>query len=216
LATLTRRRDLGKDARVKPLTLDDLLPLAEFAGRRAEFFAAHSRYLDRYRRIRVGPRLTLVFENRQTLWFRIHELLRVARLADPVRVRQELDWYNELLPDRDTLQAALFIDVSGEGSWAEQLRYWADLAGEHLKFVVDQLSVPVELVTCRPEDRCTGAAHWIKVAVSSNVRVALADARLPAWITVNYSDYRHRSQPLSDSVRKSLLGDLEPSDRRAA
>ncbi|HEX4589313.1 MAG TPA: DUF3501 family protein [Gemmataceae bacterium] len=201
---------------MKPLTLDDLLPLAEFAGRRSEFFAAHSRYLDRYRRVRVGPRLTFVFENRQTLWFRIHELLRVARLAEPVRVRQELDWYNELLPGRDTLQAALFIDVSGDGSWTEQLEYWADLAGEHLRLVVDKLSVPAELVTCRPEDRCTGAAQWVRVAVAGGIRAALADSRLPAWIAVDYREYRHRSQLLSAAMRSSLLGDLEPSNRRAA
>ena len=49
------------------LTQDDLLPLSEFAGQRREYFEAHQRYLDRYRRIRIGPSLTLVFENRQTL-----------------------------------------------------------------------------------------------------------------------------------------------------
>ena len=48
------------------LTLDDLLPLEEFAGRRREFFASYLRYLDRYRRVRIGPQLTLVFENRET------------------------------------------------------------------------------------------------------------------------------------------------------
>ena len=118
---------------MQPLTLDDLMPLADFAGRRSEFFAAHGRYLDRYRRVRIGPRLTLVFENRQTLWYRVHELLRVARLADPPRVQQELDWYNWLLPGRDTLQAALFIDVSDGPNWAEQLRYWEDLTGDLLR-----------------------------------------------------------------------------------
>ena len=73
---------------MKALTLDDLLPLEEYAGRRREFFEAHGRYLDRYRRVRIGPRLTLLFENRQTLWFRLHEVLRVARLSEPGRVQQ--------------------------------------------------------------------------------------------------------------------------------
>jgi hypothetical protein len=109
---------------MQPLTLDDLLPLADYVGRRPEFFAAHGRYLDRYRRVRIGPRLTFVFENRQTLWYRVQELLRVARLAEPLRVQQELDWYNHLLPGRDMLQAALFIDVSDGPNWAEQLAFW--------------------------------------------------------------------------------------------
>src|SRR4051812_32377967 len=73
-------------AAMNGLTLDDLLPLHEYAGRRREFFEAQGRYLDRYRRVRVGPRVTLLFENRQTLWFRLQELLRVARLSEPGRV----------------------------------------------------------------------------------------------------------------------------------
>src|SRR6266850_1059393 len=96
---------------MKPLTLDDLLPLEEFAGRRREFFEAHGRYLDRYRRVRLGPRVTLLFENRQTLWFRLQEVLRVARLNEPARVQQELEVYNRLLPRRNRLQAALLIAV---------------------------------------------------------------------------------------------------------
>src|SRR3954447_13062531 len=99
---------------MEALTLDDLLPLAEFAGRRSEFFSAHARYLDRYRRVRIGPRLTLVFENRQTLWFRVQEVLRIARLADPVRVQRELDLLNALLPTRNRLQAALLLTIADE------------------------------------------------------------------------------------------------------
>src|SRR5215475_6632928 len=96
---------------MRGLTQDDLLPLSDFAAQRREFFAAHRRYLDHYRRVRIGPKLTLLFENRQTLWFRVQELLRVARLAEPDHVQQELDLYNRLLPRRDCLQAALLIDI---------------------------------------------------------------------------------------------------------
>src|SRR3954453_16414320 len=131
---------------MQPLTLDDLLPLAEYAGRRREFFAAHARYLDRYRRVRVGPKLTLVFENRQTLLFRVHEVLRVARLADPLRVQQELDWYNRLLPGRGTLQAALVIDVPDGPEWGEQVRFWQELAGDDLRLVAGDEGVPARLV----------------------------------------------------------------------
>ena len=73
------------------LTLDDLLPLEEFAARRRDFLEAHGRYLDRYRRLRVGPRVTLLFENRQTIWFRLQEVLRIARLGEPTRVVQEMN-----------------------------------------------------------------------------------------------------------------------------
>ena len=118
---------------MKALTLDDLLPLEEYAGRRREFFEAHSRYLDSYRRIRVGPRATLLFENRQTLWFRLHELLRVARLSEPAWVQRELDLYNRLLPGRNRLQAALLLRVADESRLAEELAAWGELRGEQLR-----------------------------------------------------------------------------------
>ncbi len=83
---------------MRPLAIEELLPLEEYAGRRREFFEAHGRYLDRCRRVRVGPRLTLIFENRKTLWFRLQEVLCIARLNEPALVQQELDLYNRLLP----------------------------------------------------------------------------------------------------------------------
>src|SRR5215467_13227407 len=113
------------------LTLDDLLPLDEYAERRREFLAAHLRYLDRYRRVRVGPDLTLVFENRQTLWFRVQEVLRVARLSEPARVQQELELYNRLLPRRNRLQAALLLKVD-DTRMTEELAAWQDLRGDEL------------------------------------------------------------------------------------
>src|SRR5947209_9646558 len=113
-----------------PLTLDDLLPLTEYGARRREFFDSLCRYLDRYRRVRLGPRATLVFENRQTLWFRVQEVVRVARLADPVWLQQELNLYNRLLPRRGQLQAALLIAVADEGNLTEELAPWRTLRGD--------------------------------------------------------------------------------------
>jgi hypothetical protein len=201
---------------MKPLTLDDLLPLEEYVARRAEFFASHARYLARYRRARVGPSLTLVFENRQTLWFRVQELLRVARLADPARVQQELDWSNRLLPGGSRLQAALVIDVAEGPDWGEQVRFWRDLTGENVRLVSGDASCPARLVTCRPEDRCTGMAHWLEFSVTGNVRRELAEARTPAYLTAEYRTYQHQSASLSDAMRRSLLDDLELSDRDRA
>jgi hypothetical protein len=198
---------------MRPLTLDDLLPLEEYAGRRREFFAAHGRYLDHYRRVRLGPRLTLLFENRQTLWFRVQELLRVARLADPERVQEELNLYNRLLPGRDRLQAALLIDVADEARLAEELVGWRDLPGDALRLRVGSREHPAVLLTCRPEDRAIGAAHWVQFVLDPDGRRLLADWHQPACVAIEHGTYQHESPPLSDDVRQSLLEDLQLSDR---
>jgi hypothetical protein len=197
---------------VQPLTPDDLLPLEEFAARRRELFAAHARYLERYRRVRVGPQVTLLFENRQTLWFKAQEVLRVARLAEPALIRRELDVYNRLLPGRDRLQAALLLAVE-EGNLLEVLAPWRDLRGEQLCLNLGSARYPANLLTTRPEDRCVGTAHWVQFVLDARARQRLADFGRPAVVSVDLPDYRHDSGPLGEEVRQGLLEDLASSDR---
>lgn len=197
---------------MKALTLDDLLPLDEFAARRREFFKANGQYLDRYRRVRIGSSVTLLFENRQTLWFRLQEVLRIARLSEPVRVQQELDLYNRLLPRRNRLQAALLLKVD-DTRLREELEAWQDLRGDELNLHLGDARYPADLLTCRPEDRCIGTAHWVQFAIDECGRQRLADFDLPAHFAVRRANYQHDSPPLGDEVRQSLLDDLQMSDR---
>jgi hypothetical protein len=190
-----------------PLTVDDLLPLEVYAPRRREFFDSHRRYIDRFRRVRIGPRLTLIFENRQTLWFRVQEIVRVARLSERRELEQELDLYNRLLPDGRLLQAALLLDApdAALADWSD----WRHLHGESLRLILGDEDLPARLVTCRPEDRCAGAAHWIQFAFDDHSRDLLGDFDCPAYFHFDQGHYRHSSQPLDDDLRHSLLADLD-------
>ena len=37
------------------------------------------------------------------------------------------------------------------------------------------------LVTCRPEDRCIGTAHWVQFPIEAAGRQLLTDFRQQAW-----------------------------------
>src|SRR5262249_49425893 len=163
-----------------------------------------------------GPRLTLLFENRQTLWFRVQDIIRVARLAEPARLREELALYNRLLPGKGWLQAALLIDITDEAQLTEELTPWQALEGRHLRLHAGDACAAATLVTCRPEDRCIGATHWLRFAVEDPCRKQLADFRKPAFVEITLPSYQHQGPPLSDEVRQSLIDDLELSDRDAA
>lgn len=201
---------------MRPLTLDDLLPLGDFAGQRRELFAAHCRYLDRYRRVRIGPRVTLLFENRQTLWFRVQDVFRIARLTEPRRVQEELNVYNRLLPGRHQLQAALLIDIADEANLAQELAFWNRLPADALRLRLGDHLYPAQLITCRPEDRCGGTAHWVQFTLDQAGRERLPDGRQPACLEIADDAYPHQSPPLGAEVRQSLLEDLQMSDRDAA
>jgi hypothetical protein len=163
--------------------------------------------------VRIGPRLTLIFENRQTLWFRVQEIVRVARLSQAVEVQQELNLYNRLLPGRNLLQAALLIEVLDEAQLIKELASWQDLRGDQLWLGVGKEIFPAYLVTCRPEDRCIGTSHWVQFHFQPEARAPLADLSVPAYFAFDNGLYQHQSAPLNDDLRQSLVDDLELSDR---
>jgi Protein of unknown function (DUF3501) len=192
---------------MQPLTSEDLIPLEEFVARRAEFAEAHRRYCEQYRRVRVGPQALLLYENRQTLWFRVQEMLRVARLTDPQWVRRELAAINRLLPRQRHLQASLILSEPGP---------WRELKGDCVQMAIESLKIPAKLTTCRPADRAAGLAHWVEFEMPHPLRKAFANFTHEARIEIHCGGYQHSSGELSEEVRQSLLDDLAMSDRDAA
>ncbi len=143
----------------------------------------------------------------------MQEVLRIARLADPERVQQELEVYNRLLPTRDCLQAALMNEVADETRWAEEQAGWQRLRGEDVRLRLGDGSLPAAMLTNRPEDYSIGTAHWIRFTVDAKDRDRLVNSRLTAMVAVDTATYQHSSSPLSDDIRRSLLDDLLLSDR---
>ena len=95
---------------MKMLTHEDLIPNLDYERQR-EGFRSRTIELKRRRRISIGPLITLVFENRDTLLFQVQEMIRVERIFDPVKVREELEVYNALLPRPGELSATLLIEI---------------------------------------------------------------------------------------------------------
>ncbi|HEY7515941.1 MAG TPA: DUF3501 family protein, partial [Vicinamibacteria bacterium] len=67
--------------------------------------------LKQARRVSVGENLTFLFENRQTVLFQIHEMVRTERIVEEARIQDEIDAYNAILPGRGELSATLFIEI---------------------------------------------------------------------------------------------------------
>jgi len=62
------------------------------------------------RRLRVGAHLTFLFENAQSVWYQVEEMLRVERISADDAVAHELDTYNDLIPREDELSATMLIE----------------------------------------------------------------------------------------------------------
>lgn len=166
-------------------------------------------YLSRCRRVRVGPAVTFVFENRQTLWFRVRELAQVARLTDPTQVRSELDWYARILPDADHLCAAVWVAEPGRRpSKALNAVRNALIAGRIGFRSDDDRKIPGTFRTDRVGDPIIGLTLWAEFAFTIADRAALSDGHHDWHLNIETTGYTHTSDPLSDAVRASLLEDL--------
>ena len=93
----------------RKLTPDDILPMAEYVRRRKE---ERRRVLDlkKRRRVEVGPVATFYFENRDTMWLQIQEMLYIEK-GGPEQIPDELAAYNPLIPNGSELVATIMFEV---------------------------------------------------------------------------------------------------------
>lgn len=70
--------------------------------------------LKRRRRLRVGPLVSLIFENYKTVWFQIQEMIRAEKLFREEDLRNVMEAYRDMIPDRNQLSATMFIEIPEE------------------------------------------------------------------------------------------------------
>lgn len=111
------------DALSRKLGLEDIADVREYERER-NAFRRHVIEIKRARRVPVGPFVTLVFENRDTVRFQIQEMARVEQLTSDEQIRAELEIYNPLIPDPGFLSATLFVELTSKeelASWLPEL-----------------------------------------------------------------------------------------------
>ncbi len=79
-------------------------------NRSASRFAARILALKRPRYVALGPNMTVLFENHDTVLFQIQEMLRTERITAEKAILHELETYNELVPSDRELSATIFIE----------------------------------------------------------------------------------------------------------
>jgi hypothetical protein len=105
------------------------------------------------------------------------------------------------------------IEVPDESQLSEALAPWQSFRDNYLELCIAKSRYPARLTTCRPEDRCIGAAHWVEFTLDSAGRALLADFKKPTYFELVLLSETHKSPNLGDEVRQSLLEDLALSDR---
>jgi hypothetical protein len=193
---------------VKTITAEDILT-NEAYDRQRDAFRSRIIELKRRRRISIGPLVTLIFENRETLRFQIQEMLRVERITDPAKVQEELDVYNALLPAPGELSATLLIEITDEAMMKTWLDRFMGLDhGEKLAIVADGERIFGEFEGGRSHETKISAVHFVRFRPTASMKEVFADLRRPVAITVNHQGYQEEA-PVPGSMREEWLSDLK-------
>jgi hypothetical protein len=193
------------------LTLDDIADLRAYEREREEYRA---RIIDlkKQRRIGVGPIVTLMFENRDTIRFQIQEMARAEKMLTDEAIQTELDVYNPLIPEAGELSATLFIELTSK----EQLVEWLPkLVGieRSVEFVIGE-GEGSDVVRCEVDEAhaeqltredVTASVHYVRFRFTPE-QVDRFE-REPVVLAVNHPAYVEGAH-LSDASRRALLHDL--------
>ena len=163
------------------------------------------------RRVEVGPYLSFVFENRETLLFQIQEMCRAERIIDDAKIQEEIDVYSALLPGPDELSATLFIEIADKDQIKPVLdRFMGIDTGRHVWFEVGEgITVPgsFEAGHSDEEKGKLAAVHFVRFAFSREAAQVLRDSEV--HLVVDHPAARTRAR-LSDEAKAELLTDLTP------
>ncbi len=161
------------------------------------------------RRVTVGPYLSFVFENRETLLFQIQEMCRAERIIDDAKVQEEIDVYSALLPEPGELSATLFIEISDKDQIKPVLdRFMGIDTGRHVWLEMGRgmmASGEFEAGHSDEEKGKLAAVHFVRFAFSPEAVRAFraSDVHLVA----DHPADRARAR-LSDETKAELLTDL--------
>ncbi|HEY2814227.1 MAG TPA: DUF3501 family protein [Acidimicrobiales bacterium] len=198
----------------RKLLLDDISDVRAYererAGFRAEVIATKQQ-----RRVAIGPFVTVLFENRDTIRFQVQEMARAEKITTDAAIQAELDVYNPLIPEPGSLAATLFIELTSKDELTEWLPKLVGI--EHaveLRLGDASTGDHVETIAARPDsahqkqltrETVTASVHYIHFDLTAEQAQHFASGSVS--VGINHPNYTYISQ-LDEASKNALLADL--------
>lgn len=191
----------------RKLTLADIQDARAYERERAATRAAMAT-LKACRRVHVGPLVTMMFENRETVRYQIQEMARVERILTDEGILDELAAYNPLVPEPGQLRATLFIELTTD----EQMRRWlpamVGIERHALLRLPNGRDVPCTVdpqhASQLTREHVTAAVHYIGFDLSADEVAAFG---VGARLAIDLPAYREETE-LSPATVAELRADL--------
>jgi Protein of unknown function (DUF3501) len=189
---------------MKKVVLDDILGFAAYEKVRQEF-RQDIIEKKKQRRVAVGDKISMVFENRDTVIFQIQEMLRAERIGDLDKIREEIAVYNELIPNTAELSATMFLEIEDQSHLRDDLLKFLGM-DEAVSLKVGSHVVPARFEEGRSKDDKISAVQYLRFPFDSAAQAAFVGGE-KAELVIDHPNYRVKV-PLTPEVQKSLAEDL--------
>jgi hypothetical protein len=185
----------------------DLISMTQYGKERAERRKALLP-VKKLRRVEVGPHATFYFENYDTMWLQVHEMLYIERGGE-AQIEDELGAYNPLIPQKGELVATLMFEIPDPDQRARVLRQltaieetaFLDVAGERVKA---SFETDVERTA---EDGKTSSVHFLRFTLNPAQIAKFRDANAAVMLGFTHANYGHIAM-VQPGARAELVKDL--------
>lgn len=194
-------------APARKLRIADIADIRAYERERIDF-RKNVIALKQRRRVSVGPYITFVFENRDTIRFQIQEMARVEKLYSDEQIETELNTYNPLIPEPGHLAATMFIELTSEPLLREWLPKLVNVERTvALRFGDERVAFTLDAAheAQLTRDDITSAVHYVHVSLDPEQveQFATGSPRL----VVEHPTYSYETTLAPDTIAE-LLGDL--------
>lgn len=157
---------------MQPVRREEILDYVTYEERRAKLRESIMA-IKAVRRIHVGPVLTFLFENTDTVRYQIQEMVRAERIVREADIRHELETYNELVGGPGELGATLLIEIADAEARRAQLSAWTALPQHVYARLADGTRVAPVFDERQIEDGKLSSVHYLRFPLAGRVPVAL-------------------------------------------
>ena len=179
----------------------DILDLTAYEKQRKEF-RQKIMAIKEQRRIHVGPWITYLFENYDTMWYQVQEMTRAERIVDEEGIQGELNAYNELIPEKNQLSASMLIEIDDITERKTFLTRVVDLPQHTYLSLNGEKNMAVFDPRQGSEDKLS-AVQYIKFNLTQTQADTFGDSESKVVFGFDHREYSHEHELTSE--QKSVL-----------
>ncbi len=163
------------------------------------------RHLAARRRVPLGAVAAVVFEDRQTVRFRVGELADAARRSHLPRMREQLAWYERLMPTAGRVRAAVWLTVRGRR--ADEARGLIE-AGRLVLTSSEGHRVEADSLPGRMTGRLVGLVRWVEFRFDADAQATLAEEGVTWRLALELNGETVYESDVGADVAASVAGDV--------